>query len=122
VAYEIDKLTISLPVASDLSAHQYCAVNVDGSGNAVLPADGGVAIGVLQNDPKGGQTAAVRVEGVSFMVAGGAVNAGQLVSVDANGQATPAQSGNHVLGIALDSASAAGEQISVLLKSVATAQ
>lgn len=120
MAFEIDKLTISLPTATDLSSHLYCAVTVDGNGNAVLPAADGVAIGVLQNNPKSGQTAAVRVEGVSMMVASAAVTAGQLVTVDANGEAVPAATGNYVIGIALDSVAAAGEQISVLLKSVAT--
>jgi hypothetical protein len=121
MAFEVDQLTISLPCATDLSAKQYCAVTVDGNGNAALPADGGVAIGVLQNNPKAGQTAAVRVAGVSYMVASAAVNAGQLVTTDANGQAKPAATGNHVVGIALDSVAAAGEIVSVLLKSVATA-
>ncbi|MCL6597950.1 MAG: DUF2190 family protein [Alicyclobacillus macrosporangiidus] len=121
MAFEVDQLTISLPCATDLSTKQYCAVTVDGNGNAALPADGGVAVGVLQNNPKAGQTAAVRVAGVTYMVASAAVNAGQLVTTDANGQAKPAAAGNHVVGIALDTVAAAGEVVSVLLKSVATA-
>jgi hypothetical protein len=121
VAYEIDLLTISLPTETDLSAKRFCAVTVDSNGYAVMPQDGGVAIGVLQNDPKAGQTAAVRVYGVTYMVAAAAINTGQLVTTDGNGQAKPAAAGNHVIGIALDSVTAAGEVVSVLLKSVATA-
>ncbi|GEO26237.1 hypothetical protein AAC03nite_20220 [Alicyclobacillus acidoterrestris] len=118
MAFEIDKLTISLPTAADLSGSQYCAVTVDSNGNAVLPKAGGVAIGILQNNPKADQTASVRVEGVSYMVASAAITAGQLVTVDATGKAAPASTGNYVLGVALDTVAAAGEQISVLLKPI----
>jgi hypothetical protein len=127
MAWETEVLSISLPAGVDLSNSQYCAVSVDNNGNAVLPAAGGPVVGVLQNAPKQGQTAQIRVYGVTQMVASAAVTSGNLVEATATGQGKPvtvisantgtgAITGGVVLGIALDTVAAAGEYSTVLLK------
>jgi len=121
MAFEVEKLDISLPTAVDLSGSQYCAVSVDSSGNAILPtAAGDPIIGILQNDPKAGQTASVRVLGVSYVVSSAVVADGALVTVDTAGKATTAAAGNYIAGIAIGGAAAAGDYVSMLLKSFGT--
>lgn len=127
MAYEMPVFDISLVAGADLSAAQYQVVKVDTNGKAVLcSAVGDAAIGVLQNKPAAGQTAQVRILGVTMAVAGGAIAAGALVATDATGKVVAATeatanttdgtiSGSRALGIALQSASAAGEIISVAL-------
>lgn len=126
MAYEIPVFDITLIAGADLSANQYCFVKTDANGQAVLAAAGEPVIGVLQNKPASGQAAQVRIYGVSKVVAGGAVAKGALVASDATGKAktavattadttSGALSGSHVAGIALQSAGAAGEIISVAL-------
>lgn len=126
MAYEINQLTISLPNTVDLSNSQFCAVAVDANGNAVLPAAGGIAIGVLQNNPKANQTASVRVAGISYLVASAAITAGSPIAVDATGKAkavtaetanttTGVTTGSAVFGVALDTTAAAGDILTVLI-------
>lgn len=126
---------ISLVAAADLSADQFCFVAVNSSGEAALAGAGAAALGVLQGAPTAGEAAQIRVMGVSKVVAGGTITAGNLISSNASGQAvaytalavtttitngTPdtaanTYAGSQVLGIALDSAGASGEIITVAL-------
>lgn len=116
MAFEMPVLDVSFVAAADLSGSQYAAVTLDGNGKAVLATTAGeVCVGVLQNDPRAGETAQVRVYGVTMVKAGAAVTPGQLVSNDASGLAVPATTGQVALGIALDGAAGAGQIISVLL-------
>lgn len=130
MAWGIELLSISLPVATDLSGSQYCAVSVDANGNAVLPGAGGPVVGVLQNAPQAGQTAQIRTYGVTQMVASAAVNPG-LVEIDAEGKAKPvtaatanttsgALTGGLAIGVALDTAAGAGDYITVVLQPYGT--
>lgn len=100
------------------SGFQYRFVKVTGKaqvGLAVAAADR--AIGVLQNKPQvSGQAAQVGIWGVSFVQAGGAVDAGDLVTADATGQAVKATDVATARGTALTSAANAGELVSVLLQ------
>ncbi|MDE2099055.1 MAG: DUF2190 family protein [Patescibacteria group bacterium] len=117
---------ISLVAAADLSSDQFHFVTTDGSGNAALSAAGAPAIGVLQDAPTAGEAGAVRVMGVSKVVAGAVVAVGSRVASDATGRAvvyTAAScaaapgpvAGSQVLGIALEAAGAAGDVIAVAL-------
>ncbi len=131
MAYEVIVLDISLVAAADLSASQYRFVKVDANGKAALAAAGENAIGVLQDKPVAGQTATVRLYGISKVMAGAAIAKGAAVASDANGKAKTAVSartdtsdagaandpliGSYAVGIALQAAAADGEIIPVAL-------
>lgn len=104
MALERNLQTISLPAAADLSSYQFHLVAIDADGRAAL-AGGSVAkvIGVLQNKPSGTAHAAqVAIGGVSKVVAGGSVAAGDLIKSDANGFGlVTTTTGNVVVGRAL---------------------
>lgn len=106
MALERNIQTISLPAAADLSTRQFHIVSIDTAGRAAL-AGGSVAavIGVLQNKPSGTAHAAqVAIGGVSKLVAGGSVAAGDLIKSDANGfGVVTTTTGNTVVGRALSS-------------------
>lgn len=59
-----------------------------------------------------GDNVDILVKDMGVVLAGAAVKKGQEVTSDAKGMATPAASGNYVLGIALDNAEA-GEYLSI---------
>lgn len=128
MAYDIPVLDVSKPTGTHvLSTNQFYFVVDDGSGNVELNSvQGKACLGVLQNDPAAGEVATVRVYGVSKVVAGGAITFGQLVESNATGEAIPvvdttastttgALTGGFCMGIALDSAAAAGDLVSVLI-------
>lgn len=94
---------------------QYCFVQVTGVGQAGLADAGGAAIGVLQNKPQGvGHAATVGYSGVTNVLSGGVVTAGDEVEADANGAGVKASAGT-VLGVALGTSTGAGQLIPVLL-------
>lgn len=114
-AYEINiGYDITVDAAVDLSGSQFLFVLANGN----LCGAGGKALGVLQNNPKSGQGAGVRVLGVSKVVYGGSVSLGDYVASDAASKARTAVaaavvagtpeplSGDHVIGIALEAGSA----------------
>ncbi len=112
--------SITLEAGEDLSAEQYRFVDIDTARarSCVVTGDGGTArtVGVLQNAPDAvGNAATVGVQGVSRVEAGAAVVVGALVSADATGKAVTATTGERVLGVALEAASATGEIIPIKL-------
>jgi len=111
-----------LPGSADPNyGKQYRFVKVTGVQTAGLcTANTDHSIGVLQSKPQVvNQAATVAIRGVSFVMAGAAVTAGARVTTDAQGRAiTVPGSGTPITyGIALTSTDAAGELVSVLLKS-----
>ena len=133
MATQSNLTTISLKAAADLSTKQFYAVQVSAADTVnVASAAGQKVIGFLQDKPSAaGRTALVAVYGVSKAVAGAAVAAGALVKTLANGKvddasvvatadasgssATAATTGAHVIGVALDAATAEDEIIRVLI-------
>ena len=118
------KRSISRVAAADLSAQQFRFVDVNTSGQAIaISAIGQRAIGVLQNKPgeatsAAGETAEIAISGVVKVVASAAITAGDEVKAAADGRAADASTevNNHYCkGVALTSATAAGELIEVLL-------
>lgn len=116
-AYEINiGYDITVDAAVDLSGSQFLFVLANGN----ICGAGAQALGVLQNNPKSGQGAGVRVLGVSKVVYGGSISLGDKVASDGAGKARTALAadviagtpeplaGDHVIGIALE-AGAAGE-------------
>lgn len=112
-----NKVDVPLKAAADLRTHQYKFVKLDGSGNVILCAAAGERpFGILQNKPNTGETAVVRVMGVSKIVCSGAITTPNQIATDAAGlaklasrlvQATGAAS--NVAGVLLRAAGAASE-------------
>lgn len=72
-------------------------------------------VGVLQNKPQGvGHAATVALSGISHIEAAGVIAAGATVASDTVGRASA--SATNVVGIAIHSASAAGQLIPILLR------
>ena len=68
-----NKVDLPLKAAADLRTHQYKFVKLDANGNVVLcSAAGERVLGILQNKPNTGETAAVRIIGISKIVCSGA--------------------------------------------------
>lgn len=115
MAHQSNGTDISLVAGADLSAAQFKAVKVNSSGQAILAdADDLNAIGVLQNNPASGQTASVRIAGVTKYLAGGTVASGAVVTSDANGDAVATAVGKQPHGVAIVGG-VDGDIISVLL-------
>ena len=103
MAVEQRGFIISLKADTDID--QYTVVKVSGAFACAKCAAADVAVGVVQNDPKLGQSAAVMTNGISKVTVGaGGLTAGDLVGTDANGKAVKTTSGK-VIGIALIDAS-----------------
>lgn len=132
MAVEVPGKVIGHIVAdADLSAKQFYCVKFSSTGVALCSAAGERCDGILQNDPTAGLAAAVMVDGVSKGVASGALTAGTLVTTDAAGKlaaavlgktntadaggAADALLGSYVLGVLLETASADGDKVSVLI-------
>lgn len=79
---------------------------------------GDVPVGILQGPAPMGTAAAVLIEGISFVKAGGVIAAGASVTTGAGGVAVAATAGDIPFGVAFNAASAEGDIISILLKPV----
>lgn len=122
MAYDVPVLDISVAATVDLSTSQYFFVKADGT----LCAAGGKALGILQNNPKSGLAAGVRVLGCSKLTLAGTVAAGDYIASDASGKGVKATvasvlagtpeplAGDHVIAIALE-AGVSGDVRSVAL-------
>jgi hypothetical protein len=97
------------------SGKQFYYVNITGPHAVGLAAAGGKAIGVLQNKPQSvGEAATVGFSGVSLVMAGGTLTAGEEVGVKADGTAVTWASGA-VVGRVIYGASI-GQLATVLLR------
>lgn len=97
---------------------QYRFVKVTGLHQVGLATAGtDVAVGVMQNKPQvTGQAATVGVGGVSNVMAGEEIEAGDLVTADNEGRAVASGNGDTVFGVALGDASGENTLVPVLLK------
>jgi hypothetical protein len=110
--------TLTLEAAADLSLFQYCGVRISAQYRMNVASDPGASsyVGVLQTKPRQTEFGTVAYLGKSKMVAGGAITAGALITINSSGRAAPVASGGMTIGQALDTSSADGDIISVLLK------
>lgn len=123
MSYEIPVFDLGTHKAgADLSAaaNQYKIVKQDANGDIVLcSAVTDLPLGVLQNKPKLGEAAIVRVVGVTKIQADAALAIGAQLSTSADAQAKAASvaagSTEYILARALEAAAAAGEVIAALL-------
>lgn len=116
---------VSLPADADLSAKQYYIVKLSNSSGTARVALAGVddrPIGVLQGKPAAaGRAADVAVSGITKVVLGGSVTAGDALTPDSNGKAiTNGSSDAYTIGVALVSGSS-GDTISMLIQKTGTA-
>ena len=112
---------LSFRAAADLRTNQYNFVKLDANGDVILASVVGERVlGVLQNKPNLGETAVVRVIGVSKVVASAAIAAGDFLTTSAAGQGKTALRlvaatgvASNVIGMALRAAAGAGVIIAV---------
>jgi len=94
---------------------QFLLVNISAPRTVALNTSAGaLCYGVLQNAPALGQAADVAIGGITKVVVGAAVTAGQELQSDTNGRAITFSSGRKV-GLALESAAGANAMISMLI-------
>jgi hypothetical protein len=119
-------IDITRKAGADLSGSQYLFVKEDANGNIIVcSAAGEDALGVLQNKPKAGAPAVVRVEGVSKVVCSAALATNISIATDATGKAKLAAplvqatgAGSFAMGRLLDAASGAGSIQSALIRAM----
>lgn len=115
MAYEIPGFSWTLIAGEDLATSQFCGIDVDSSGEAVLPVQGGRCVGVVRNKPAIDETVTVVSTGITKASIGiTGVTAGNNVTVDDDGTIIQATSGDTSIGIALQT-TPAGEIGTVLL-------
>lgn len=125
MAYEVPLFTPGgLIAAADLSSYMDRFVKITAANTVnVCSVDGEFAIGVLKNKPNAaGVAATVEMAGVTKVVAGEAITAGMFVGTANDGRAkqvehtaTGADTGDWVLGQALDTVTQAGQIVTVRL-------
>jgi len=111
MATELALLDLSFTAAADLRTKQYYLVKISAS-RSINIGTLGAAFGVLQNKPNTGEFATVRNRGLSKVIAGGTIAAGDNLTSYSTGRAiklTPFASSiadayyNHI-GVAIESA------------------
>ncbi len=107
----------TLTAAADLSGKQYYFVKLASATTVnVCTAITDIPIGILQNDPTSGQSAVVRIFGISKVVADGTLAAGNVIGTSADSQADAISRGTDnsvtILGQAVEAASA-GETVTM---------
>lgn len=105
----------SLVAAADLSAKVHYLVKISAADAVNLAGVGDTAVGVLGNDPTAGQPAEVLVGIILPVVAGEAIAAGASIAPDATGRARTAVTDDHIVGIAVSAAAAAGEEFRAIM-------
>ena len=114
--YDLGKV-ISLTASGDLSPAQYKFAALS-SGAAAVAGAGVDAIGILQNDADAAtKTSSVAINGISKMVTGAIVAVDAEVMVKSDGTGITATATNYIVARALEASTAAGDIISVLLRS-----
>lgn len=121
MAFEQNLQTVGIPAASDLTTGgtvnpQFLFVTVNSSGQIALTGAGALSDGVLQDKPNAqGVEGEVAILGVTKVVTGAAVNAGDALMSNASGQAITATATNYVRARALAASTGAGVAIPALL-------
>lgn len=108
-AYEIPNLRFSLPAGEDIARRRFISVNSSGEG--VIAAAAGPAIGVSMNQAAEGEVLEI-ADGIVMVEAGAAITAGAGIEVGTNGKAVT-NNGGIGIGIALTGAAGAGSIVAV---------
>jgi hypothetical protein len=107
----------TLAAAADLSAKQYHFVRYSAANaiNQASDAQGSGLCGVLQNKPVSGAFGTVGMLGISKVVVGGVVTAGDIITTNGSGRAATVRSGDMAAGRALTTSGADGDVISAVI-------
>lgn len=103
--------------AADLSGKQYHIMRYSAANNVnqgSLATDSALC-GVLQNKPQSGDHATIGYLGISKIVAGAAITAGDIITTNSSGRAATVASGEIAVGRALVAAGANGDIITSVL-------
>lgn len=121
--YENKLVTISRAAAASFAASQFYAcvfTNNNGIAQAAVQTTAGARVdGIIEDDnPQAGTASTIGVLGVTPAAVGAAVTAGDALEVDATGRLITATgtAGHIPCAVALESATAAGQIIPVLLR------
>jgi hypothetical protein len=112
IAYTGEGIDISSTADADLSSSQFKIVKKTSTGVALCSGTTDKPFGVLQNTPKSGEGALVRVFGPSKVVSGGSITQGANVGTTAGAVAQTAVSTQYPVGIALAGA-ASGDTFTI---------
>jgi len=119
MSQQVGVLDITFKAAADLRLNQYYHVKMTAADTINLTsANTDVAIGVLQNKPKTGEAAVVRVSGTTKYIShgGASVVVGSLICPDAAGKGEIADADlDFVIGISLEASGADDEILEMLL-------
>ena len=117
MSQSVNILEITFKAEADLSAVQYYVMKVSAEDQVNIPtARTDVTIGVLQNEPKSGENAVIRVAGTTKAKSWSTITRGTYVTATADGRIMTADTDKDVvIGIALESAAADGDIIEILL-------
>lgn len=110
--------TLTLEAAADLSNAQYHAVRLSAMRRCNVssdPADNQL-VGILLNKPRLTEFASIANFGKGKVVAGGGITAGQFCAANGSGRAVAATSGQWSFGRCLETCTADGEIITVMLQ------
>ena len=110
-----DSPTIAAKAAANITDGAFLAAKLTAGGAAVCGA-GEAAVGLFipeTENPKAGEDVTMQVKDIGLAKVGAAVNAGDLLSSDADGKLIQAASGNYILAQALETAAAADQIIPV---------
>jgi hypothetical protein len=121
VAKYQDGIDITLTANADLDDQQFYFVTASGTApgvNVSTGASGPAPTGVLQNDPRSGEAATVRILGTTKVIAEAdtAIGYGDYLTSGSSGMAVNNSNGSSVAGIALEAlASGSGVLIEMML-------
>ncbi len=112
--------TLAGCVAAKTSAGAGCAVKFNATGDiALCDTAGEAALGVLlaqtPDEVAAGDAVSVQIKDVGLWLSGGSFDCGALLATDASGHAVEAQTGDFILGMALEASGAAGQLCRVQL-------
>lgn len=110
--------------STSLATKQYYLVKLDASGDVVVCAAAtDVPIGVLQNKPAGGETAAVMAIGITRIVGDALLAVGNLIGTSADGQADAKTPGGdtteYVIGTVIKANGAAADLATAMINCTA---
>jgi len=110
-----DSATIVAKASADITEGAFLAAVLTKDGVAAATA-GAAAIGIMipeTESPKQGEDVHIQVKDIGLAKVGAAVNAGDLLASDADGKLVKAEKGSFALAVALETATAANQIISV---------
>lgn len=116
-----DSATLAIKAGAEIADVRFKAVKLDASGKAVLASVKGEAFlgiaipttGNAEGKVAAGDIVDIQIKDIGLAMAGAAVEAGKPLTTDANGKLVAAESGNFIIGYALNAAKADGDIISV---------